>query len=556
MRQIIINDELMNNEQLYYYQNGYGWYHCKYFTFREDYCYIDTNRPIQKSFYLNEKELLPYYSCSYDISFKTIKGKKYALFELTDTVYKIPFDYYSDIIETLYCDVYAYDYDKITFINTNDKSLIFLDNDEIIGWIEPCVFEVFSYDYYIDENAEFIRKDIVDNFIFKAAKPFINGFSKVIYDDFCAKLDSNGNIVQKLNCEDSWFYDNYTSVKIGGRWGIIDLHNNFIIPPKYEEIYYIQDNIWQVTFNNKKGLIDNNDNILIDIVYDDITPYKDRSYLIVSKDSLMGVINVDNNVVVPLEYSTIWYCYINNSIKNNYLYALKNGFAGIINLNNDIIIPFDYKELFYLSKNTVAAKLDNEKYILINENNKQICPTIFNDIHENFDSTDIYPAKLNGKWGFIDELGNVKINFKYIDVGSFSDDGYCEVSIKDQELDFNNYGLIDKYGNLILDYDYCLHCTRAIDSDRFVVEKNINSSCIVDKNNNIIIDEYFDWILPFGDCAYFPARLHNERWGFINRDGKVLKINKESLNIPITPINYNTIVEKDMLTSLFNGKVL
>ena len=38
MRQIIINDELIGDEQLYYYQNDNGWYYCKYFAFREEYC--------------------------------------------------------------------------------------------------------------------------------------------------------------------------------------------------------------------------------------------------------------------------------------------------------------------------------------------------------------------------------------------------------------------------------------------------------------------------------------------------------------------------------------
>ena len=43
---------------------------------------------------------------------------------------------------------------------------------------------------------------------------FKKGFARVVFDDFCAKLDSKGNIIQKLKCEDCWFYDEYTAIKM------------------------------------------------------------------------------------------------------------------------------------------------------------------------------------------------------------------------------------------------------------------------------------------------------------------------------------------------------
>ena len=544
MQQAIINDELMGEEQLYYFENDINWYYCKYFSFREEYCYIDTDRTIKQSCCFQEKSILPdyyYCNCTFDISFKTIKGEKYAILEFPNVIYKIPFKYYNNIIEALYCDIYAYDNsNNLNYSNFQNKPLIFMDNDEIIGWIEPCAFEAYRVCEYIEEDVKGIPQDIIDNFIFKDVSPFKNGISRVEFDDFCAKLDTDGNIIQKYECDNCWFYGKYTTIQISGKWGVIDSDNNFIIPPKYENIDYIQDDMWRVTLNNKQGIIDSNDSILVNIIYDELTNYKNTSYLIAVKNNLWGIIDKSENIIIPFEYSQLWYGYIGNEIKDSNIYAMKNGFAGIISIKGDIVIPFEYKELFYLSENTISAKIDNEKYILINENNERICPTIFEDMHENFDKTDIYPVKLNGLWGFIDELGNTKIDFKYEDVSRFSD-GYCEVAIKGQELIFNNFGLIDKLGNLILNYDYLINCTFMIDDERFVVEKEHYKPFIVDKNNKIIKNEIYDRILPYSNSTYFPARFSENIWGFVNRNGEPLKINKESFNIPITTINFDGI---------------
>ena len=59
MQQAIINDELMGEEQLYYFENDINWYYCKYFSFREEYCYIDTDRTIKQSCCFQEKSILP-----------------------------------------------------------------------------------------------------------------------------------------------------------------------------------------------------------------------------------------------------------------------------------------------------------------------------------------------------------------------------------------------------------------------------------------------------------------------------------------------------------------
>ncbi len=552
MRQAIINKDLMGKEQLYYTKNTYGWYYCKYFTLREDYCYIKDDRLVKEEFcYIDEIDILPcnYYNVD-KISFWNINNEKYSVLEIFDITYKLLYKFYKYIISNIYCDIYV-KY-NISFAGENASKLIFYDDKDIVGWLEPCTIEIIKNEY-IEEDTKVIPKEIENNIIFQDVTPFDKGISRVIFNDFCAKLDSKGNIIQKFNCEDCWFYDEYTAIKINRKWGAIDLSNNMIIPPKYDNLNYLKNNFWEITINDKKGIIDTLGNIILPTIYDNFS-YVDDNYIIAEKNDLCGVINYSGKIILPFKYNKL--SFSRKKGKKHYLYATQNHSMGIIDMNGNIIIPYLYKNLIYLNKRTIAAKLDNNKFILINEKNKQICSQVFEDIHSNYDEIDIYPAKLNGFWGFIDDLGNTRIDFNYTDATEFWK-GYCEVSIYENPDFFDDYGLINKDGTLVLDYKYSIYCSFVIDDDRFIVEQD-NKSFIIDKKSNVIVDKLYTRITPIKSDGFLCVTLNNGYKGFIDRNGKPLKINKKTLDIPITSINYNydNLSQIEKISILFDGKEL
>ena len=555
MRQAIINKTLIDGEQLYYTEIPQSYYYCKYFTIREAFCYIEDESIVKEECYeIDEIDTIPdnYYPINSNISFKTINSEKYAILECLDRKYKIPYKFYKNIIEYLYCDIYVYD----GLNQEYNGLLIFVANNEIIGWLESCAFKIYSEidnDYSIEQDCKLIPKEITENAIFKDVMIFKKGFAKVVFDDFCAKLDSKGNIIQKLKCEDCWFYDEYTAIKINNKWGAIDLSNNMIIQTKYDNLNYLKNNFWEITINDKKGIIDTTGNIVFPTIYDNFS-YVDDNYIIAEKNDLCGVINYSGKIILPFKYNKLSFSQIKR--KNNYLYATENHKMGIIDINGNVIIPYIYKKLIYLNKNTISAKIDDNKYILINEKNKQICSQIFEDIHSNYDNTDIYPAKINGLWGFIDDLGNTKLDFKYTDATQFNK-GYCDVSINENPDFFADYGLINKEGTLVLDYKYSKYGTFIIDKDRFIVEQD-EKEFIIDKKGTVIVDKPYTYIIPIASNGFLPIELDNGYKGFIDRDGMPLKINKKTLDIPITSINYNydDLSQTEKISILFGGKEL
>ena len=554
MRQAIINKDLIGDEPLYYTQTTDGWYFCKYFTLREEYCYIEEDSiVIEDNCRITEPDIIPdnYYS-HFNITFETICSKKYAILDYFNITYKVPYKFYKNIISKIYCDVYADAYYIASL--KQDCKLIFYDEDEIVGWLEPYTFEILNKEEYIEENTEFIPKEIENNIIFKDVTPFYKGISRVIYNNFCAKLDSKGNIIQKLNCEDCWFYDKYTAIKINRKWGAIDLSNNMIIPPKYDNLYYLENNFWKITINDKTGIIDTQSNIILPAIYDKLYTFNEH-FIIAVKENLYGVIDYKGNTLIPFEYQCLEFCFKKQE-SQIYFYATKYNSVGIIDINNSIIIPFNYdvQELFYLSENTIVFKFGEDVYILINEETEQIVK--FEEIHSNYDDTKIYPAKSNGLWGFIDDLGNTKIDFKYTDATEFSK-GYCNVSINKNPDFFDDYGLINKEGTLILDYKYSKYCTFVIDNDRFIVEQDYKPF-IIDRKGNVIVDKLYADISPRKTNGFLPVTLENGYKGFIDRNGKPLKINKKTLDTPIIPINYNydNLSQIEKISILFDGKEL
>ena len=261
MQQVIINKDLIGEGLLYHTE---GWYHCKYFSLREEYCYIEDDSIVKEDFYGEIIDTsIPYdYSDEYNILFKFENNNPYAIFEYQFITYRIPYNFYKNIIERVYCDVLAID--KCSILNrAKNSKLMFFDNSEIIGWLENCAFDILKNDTYKENKTKNITKNIKDNIIFKDVTPFFKGVSRVIYNDFCAKLDTNGNIIQKLACEDCWFYREYTVIKINGKWGAIDLSNNIIIFPQYDDLFYWGNDFWEITINNKKGIIDTLGNIIL-----------------------------------------------------------------------------------------------------------------------------------------------------------------------------------------------------------------------------------------------------------------------------------------------------
>ena len=134
--------------------------------------------------------------------------------------------------------------------------------------------------------------------------------------------------------------------------GIISSDYLEVIPFRYDEISPCGiDECFCASINDKCGIVNKSGKEIVPLCYKAIDfAFADINRLIVmDEDNLYGVIDVNNNIIVPLIYT-----YYNEqdcendreSIYGRYIrFRDKNGLYGIVSLDNEQILPFEYKSI-------------------------------------------------------------------------------------------------------------------------------------------------------------------------------------------------------------------
>src|SRR5687767_3982580 len=139
----------------------------------------------------------------------------------------------------------------------------------------------------------------------------------------------------------------------------------------------------QVKLNGKYGVIDLKGKMMIPCIYDEMTSVTidGQIYFIVNKNARQGVINDQNEVVVPFEYDNISRSY--SSVIH--LVVTKGSRSGVLNfVSRKMIIPLQYDHIDVLgSSNLIKVKRGNE-YTLFNMTGEQV----FNNWYQRLDIND------------------------------------------------------------------------------------------------------------------------------------------------------------------------
>lgn len=138
-------------------------------------------------------------------------------------------------------------------------------------------------------------------------------------------------------------------------------------------------------------------------------------------------------------------------------------------------------------------------------------------------------AEKNGKYGFIDESGNVVIDFIYDDASVFSED-VAVVGNYMEEYSIVRYGVIDTSGNIIVPLEYNnidIFANGFVYNNGTLVAQQWDNKGLIDKNGNVLIpDEYYSLYYQNTESMdYGILKFTNdspEVQGFINTDGEII----------------------------------
>ncbi len=185
-----------------------------------------------------------------------------------------------------------------------------------------------------------------------------------------------------------------------------------------------------------------------------------------------------------------------NVLNNSAIKVKKNNKWGVVKL---VKVDINFKSKFFYNK---------KKNFLI--------PIIYENIGNfNLNKLSYIPVKQNGKWGIIDTFLNIKVEFKYDDIGLILG-SYEYYKIKSNE----KWGLInfnDVNNFLPIAYDAIEH----IYWDKAVVVKNKKYGIVNLKNNAELSPCKYDYIWQTEVENYFQASLNN-KYTIIDPNGKEL----------------------------------
>jgi hypothetical protein len=167
--------------------------------------------------------------------------------------------------------------------------------------------------------------------------------------------------------------------------------------------------VFRIVKNGKLGIAFPDSSTMIEPIYDELTCPSEDGYITVTKNHKDGVINLNNQIVIPIEYDELGY------VNEGLVTVNINGRTGVLNLKNELIIPAKYSGLTGFSNRRAFVK-KIKKYALITNDGKILTDFIFDDV---------YPFKLgfaavriNRKWGYIDTNGATIIPFDYAETVS------------------------------------------------------------------------------------------------------------------------------------------
>ncbi len=311
-------------------------------------------------------------------------------------------------------------------------------------------------------------------------------------------------------------------VRLKGQEALIDYNGNYIIPFKYVKLSRI----------NNSSYIQATDEFGFVYLYDDL-----------------GNLIIDNSLIEE---------YVNYS--NNYLIVKSNDLYGVINLNNDIIIPIEYKSINLVNDSYFSLLNFDEKVSLIDLTKNEIF-NISSSINLYFNQSGLSIFKQDNLFGLVNLEGNIIINPIYTNAISFQDGSFLFKDNTSQKiislngeiiftteiyniLDYNDFYIkaddfnqshyiLDYQGNILL---ISLTNTYEIVNDSFggfVILENIIES------NSIISQKVFDSDLNLISAEVYPFSSEN-----FNERNQTIVIYK---NLHPIVVNYNgeTILDLD-----------
>lgn len=491
------------------------------------------------------------------------------------------------IIEAQYDEIAIPNPEKAVFVCYKDNNIKVLnsDNTEILTEyekVEPIRLKNISSDLMYEKSVlKYSEKGKYGLINFEGKKvtksiyeeidslPYKEGELIVKKDNKYGVININGVELVDINYEqvklDEYYTDENkyeyagyivsTKTEEGYRYGYINKDGKLITKMEYNELSRVTDiqdnnNIYLICAKNGQYGVIKNEKELIPNQYQSVRFDESNNLFVVEKSKKYGIVNMDGNLIVPVEYKQI-------DITGIYLYAqnsqgttIYNNEGNQVNIDENIAILNTSNEKYRIRINSK----DKTRYGVIGKDGKQIIDEEYSYI-EYLNENYFIVSDEKSKLGIIDASKNTKVEIKYdsiqkiqgtdmiqtskdkkIEVYSKDMNKVCEMenavveSKKDYIKVYNNEEIryFDKNGNELKN-------TQVYPNNKLFTKEENGKWGFVDNNGNKIVDYKYDQVTEFNEYG-FAAIKQGEKWGAINDKGEEVIAPTYELKGEIEPV--------------------
>ncbi len=339
--------------------------------------------------------------------------------------------------------------------------------------------------------------------------------------------------------------------EIGGdKWGYIDAKGKWVLHPIYDHAGDFQDNgLAIVQLLDKSGVIDAKGYFIVKPKYDSINPFSEGRATVIDRHGFK-VIDESGREITGRTYS-----YIGDYKEGRALIAGTDSVGedayGYLNKYGKEVIPLSFEVASDFSAGKAVVQMKDGSYCLIDLTGKVLKKYPYAFAAHYGEGLLVFQKNKGGKFGYIDEQGNIVIEPKFSAAQEFIN-GLAIVNMAEKHE--NSFGIINLKGQFVLkpNYTNLLY----LGENRFAIGKDLDptSPCIrsiyglADSDGHILTGFIFHDVGMFHEGL---ALVSNDKHTFfINKSGKRVE------HLPLVSGSGTLSFEKTLIKGEIDNRLL
>lgn len=376
---------------------------------------VDYTNNTYKTKAINEKsqEILKGYDNIWAISNKNSNGQTW----YEDNVFKVIKDGKYGVIDGKGKEIVKCNYNAIVGLQ-GAKDCIVIEKDGKVGLCDIYGNTILNTEF---KEIKAISEDNKKEFIVKGE----NDKYGIASSDKTLIIEPNYEDIAQISAKDLYV------VKEEGKWKVINADKSINIADKFDEVKEINDTNIVIKKDGKYGVINTQGEEKIPAEYESLTHASDNCY-IAKKDGKFGIIDIEKNTKLAFNYSNLYY----RKGADLYIADKEDTESDIINSNFEVKLTGVLAEI-NIEKGYMRIRIDGDyKYYNFKFEEKK-APEILT-------KNTIFLDKKDGKYGYINNKGEVVVEYQYDDATEQNEYGFASVNKE------GKWGSLDKDGKVVV----------------------------------------------------------------------------------------------------------